>query len=219
MEGVEIDSSQAVEKSSQSLPGEPVSWELAPWGLRGTPTPPQTRWPESPLPGPGLSRPNIRSSSETAAGAPGPAEDPSMSEVKTPCSLPATPGWSFLPVPPTAEGCLPTLWRNYVPQGLGLFTSGAPAALADPSGSRLDMGPGPTWPPGHVRSAEGMHALGRSPARAVPTLDLAQSEPTFRAGRGLWALEAGQDPPYLRPPWTLTFLTSLTLAPCGPCPS
>lgn len=55
LEGVELDSSQAVEKSSRSLPGETVSREPAPWGPRAGPFPPQTRRPESPLPGPGLS--------------------------------------------------------------------------------------------------------------------------------------------------------------------
>lgn len=40
-----------------------------------------------------------------------------------------------------------------------------------------------------------MHALGRSPAGAVPTLALAQSEPTFRAGRGLWAQKLARSPP------------------------
>lgn len=67
-----------------------------------------------------------------------------MSEVKTPCSLPATSGRSFLPVP-LSDACHTP--ENLCPRGLGLFTSGAPVALADPSGSRPDMGPGPTRPP------------------------------------------------------------------------
>lgn len=167
MEGVEIDSSQAVEKSSQSLPGEAVSREPAPRGPWGTPAPPQTRWPESPPPGPGLSRPGVCSSSKMATGAPGPAEGPPTSEVKTPCSLPATPAWSFLPVPLLAEGHLPSLRRTCVPGAWGCLPPGPQWPWLTP------LAPGRTWglaPPGcpTCPSAEGMRNLHRSPARAVP---------------------------------------------------
>ena len=120
---------------------------LLPGGLGDPPTPPQTRWPESPLPGPGLSRPNIRSSSEMATGAPGPAEDPSTSEVKTLCSLPAMPGGpSCLSHPQQRDACQPS-GETVSPGAWGCLLPGPHRPWLTP------LAPGWTWglaPPGRL---------------------------------------------------------------------
>lgn len=94
-----------------------MSRGLLPGGLRRA-LPPQTRRPESPLPGPGLV-PRCPLLIETAAGAQGQLRAPPTSATSLPRPGRVLPAW-----PTCSRGMPANPLENPCPRGLGLFTPG-----------------------------------------------------------------------------------------------
>ena len=151
-----------------------------------------------------------------ATGAPGPAEDPSTSEVRTLCSLPAMPGGpSCLSHPQQRDACQPS--GETVSAGAwGCLLPGPQRPWLTP------LAPGWTWglaPPGRLDASD-RHACSRPiPCRGCAHPCLGPVRAHLQGRKRTLGSRSWLGAPHLRPPWTLTFLTALPLAPCGPCPS